>query len=391
MDSLKLLFTGDVCFKNQHDLDADLAKTILAPLKPIFAEADLRIMNLETPLAEEGVGAPIIKSGPNIIGRPRNVAFLTEAGCDCACLANNHTKDYGEDALFATFDVLNQAKIPYFGAGRNIEEAYEAWRTEKNGIKVSILGICENEFGIADKDTSGTAGFQMERLSDAILREKTVSDFVIVFFHGGCEQNPLPSPMARERYRMIVRLGADALIAGHTHCMQGYEYYDGKPIIYSMGNFWFKWERPSTSWYRGYMTMLTLTKGLKPEIRLIPYTADGDTGTLMPLEGKALDNTLAYIEKLSAVIPDTEELKRLYNGWCVISGLGYIRAMQAKPEYFDPADPPENIAPLKNLLSCEAHNELCRTTLNLVHNKALAGAFPIADEVRALQKQPDLD
>ena len=94
--SAKLLFAGDVCLDVQPEVDATLSRRILAGVKPYFEAADLRILNLETPLADEGVGAPIPKSGPNIVGRPRNLAFLREAGADCAVLANNHAKDYGE-------------------------------------------------------------------------------------------------------------------------------------------------------------------------------------------------------------------------------------------------------------------------------------------------------
>ncbi len=75
---MKIIFTGDVCFKNQHELGAELAKQTLAP---------------------EGVGEPIVKAGPNIIGRPQNLAFLTETGCDLAVLANNHTADLGDEPL----------------------------------------------------------------------------------------------------------------------------------------------------------------------------------------------------------------------------------------------------------------------------------------------------
>ena len=75
---MNIIFTGDVCFKEQHEMDEILAKKVLSGLKPTLDSADYLVMNLETPLAKEGVGAPITKSGPNIIGRPENVGFLTD-------------------------------------------------------------------------------------------------------------------------------------------------------------------------------------------------------------------------------------------------------------------------------------------------------------------------
>ena len=70
-----------------------------------------------------------------------------------------------------------------------------------------------------------------------------------------------PSPAKTELYRHFVDLGARAVIAMHTHCPQGYEIYNGCPIIYSMGNFFFPLTRNRIStWDIGYMTMLDITK-----------------------------------------------------------------------------------------------------------------------------------
>lgn len=58
-------------------------------------------------------------------------------------------------------------------------------------------------------------------------------------------------------------MGADAIIGGHTHCPQGYEIYNRKPIISSMENLLFKssFERDKKdSWYYGYVCMLNIAK-----------------------------------------------------------------------------------------------------------------------------------
>ncbi len=384
---MKILFTGDVCFKYQNDLTREASAKILAPMKDIFASVDYRVMNLETPLAPEGCGEAIVKSGPNIIGRPQNLAFLTEAGCDLAVLANNHTGDYGEEPLFRTMELLDENHIARIGAGRNLTEAYKAHRIESDGKKISFLAVNENEFGIADDDKAGSAGFDLELIGDAIEREREASDYVIVIFHGGNEHNVLPSPLCRERYRTIIRLGADALIGGHTHCIQGYEYYKGKPIVYSMGNFLFRYNTErAASWYTGYVTELELGEGLT--VRPIPYRMKLDPDELVPFAGAELDQMLAYIAKLSSYIPDTKELKRLYKGWCTTSGMSYIKSMNAKPEYFTEHQPTTELAKLKNLLSCEAHNELCRTTLNLAFFGELDAAREWKQELDELAKLP---
>lgn len=377
---MKILFTGDVCFKEQQEMDAALAKRVLSELKPVLDSADFRVMNLETPLAPKVVGKPIVKSGPAIIGRPENLAFLTEAGCDLAVLANNHTGDYGADALFYTIDLLDGAKIAHAGAGRNIAEAYRAVRRYIGGRRFSFIGMNENEFGVAGFETAGTAGFDLERAGEVIGRERRVSDYVIVVFHGGNEYNPLPSPLCRGRYRTLTRLGADAVIGGHTHCMQGYEYFDGKPIIYSMGNFLFKYATETQdSWHMGYMTELTFDeRGIS--LRPIPYRFSHDAKSIELIEGDDLTRTIDYLERLSAYIPDTKKLREMFECWALTYGYGYPKRFAGSGGIEETL--PKELAVLKNNFSCEAHNEVCRTAYDTMF-------FGRAEEARA--RKPELD
>lgn len=391
---MKILFTGDICFQYQRDVHAGNCARILSDVLPIMQAADFRVYNLETPIAVEGVGAPIQKSGPNLIGRPENLAFLETALCDCAVLANNHIGDYGDDALFSTLSYLDEKHIAHCGAGADIEEAYRAWRAEKDSVSVSVIAVNENEFGLADVDKAGSAAYSQQRLSDAILREHAVSEFVVVVYHGGCEHNPLPSPMCRERLRMMIRLGADAVIAGHTHCVQGQEIYDGKPIIYSMGNFFFPWKNGENRWCEdrpwqtGYMTTLTLESGKAPTYQIEPYRTAPDGSEIRLFRGADKETILAYIDRISALIQDETYMRRHYMGWCVVSGLPYIRAMHVDPAYFNPQNPPQNISALRNLLMCEAHNELCKTTLKLACEGRMAEAYRYEPMTRALQELP---
>ena len=190
MRETKLLFCGDVCFRHQKNKGTGHAASILSELETVLDSADKVIINLETPLAPDGVGAPITKSGPALISDPSWVDFLEEAGCGLAVMANNHTGDYGDDALSYTTELLTGRSIPYIGAGSDIDEAYSAYRFTSNGTSVSIIAVCENEFGTAGKSSAGTAGYDPERIGSKIAEEKLVSDKVIVVFHGGCENNP---------------------------------------------------------------------------------------------------------------------------------------------------------------------------------------------------------
>lgn len=160
-------------------------------------------------------------------------------GVDAVGLANNHFGDFGEAGMRSTWECLRENGIAWVGAGETLDDAYRALRFEKDGIRVAVVAACENEFGTATATTPGSAGYAPLRLADRIAEEKKTAEYVVVYFHGGNENNPFPSPKKNDWYRLWTRLGADAVIAMHTHCPQGHEIYEGKPIVYSMGEFLF--------------------------------------------------------------------------------------------------------------------------------------------------------
>ena len=196
---------------------------IISDVLPFINDVDFVIPNPECPLADINKHKPIKKSGPNLICGTENICFLKALNADAVTLANNHIGDFGEGAVKETLSLLEENNIKYAGAGKGVEEAYKACRIEKNGSSVSIISVCENEFGMATENTYGSAGYNPKKLLKQLKEEKAASDYVIVVFHGGNEFNPLPSPDTVDRYRFICDMGADAVIGGHTHCPQGYE------------------------------------------------------------------------------------------------------------------------------------------------------------------------
>lgn len=386
-NTASVLFTGDVCFKLQHEADEAASREILSEMMPLFRASDLLVMNLETPLADEGVGAPIRKCGPNIIGRPRNVGFLRAAGCDAVSLANNHTGDLGDEALFATTALLKENGIGYFGAGENIDAAYTAWRTEKNGIRLSVIGVCEHEFGLADATHAGTAALDLDRLAGKIAEEKAASDFVVIMAHGGSEHCPVPTPKTKERYHLMLRLGADAVIGAHTHCPQGIEIFDGKPIVYSTGNFIFKheFENIPEVWFYGYVAKLTLTRGEAPKVEAIPYRFEADGSKIHPMTGDTLSRMNGYLKELSDIIPDDALLGKYYDGWCMARGLDAI-AVGIPDGFREKTDAPMEIGQCCNYRNCESHTELIGRTAVLLFEGKCAEAAAWKDKVLRYQK-----
>jgi len=376
---MKILFTGDVNFGGISDMTEAKADSILKKVRPYLEKADLVIPNLECPLTEEGKHKPIKKSGPPLVCAPENMVFLKSIGADAVTVANNHIGDFGEGGVFDTLALLSENRIAYAGAGESIDAAYGALRFERDGETVSVLSVCENEFGIAGDNKAGAAGYQPRRLLSSIKRERAVSHRVIVVFHGGTEYYPLPSPDTAERYRFVIDMGADAVIAGHTHCPQGWELYDGKPIVYSLGNFMFKAlkeKAASDPWYYGYFVILDTAD---MSFEAVPYRFDKEVTAITPFEGDEKQIFMDYLAKISHIIGNGEELENYFEGWCYSHAL-YPKLAEAYGENAHKS--PANL----NIVRCEAHNSVLRTYMNTLYleteDKAKAYAEKIADIVK---------
>jgi hypothetical protein len=175
--------------------------------------------------------------------------------------------------------------------------------------------------------------------------------------------------------------------------MQGYEFYRGKPIIYSLGNFFFPWPgtKPESGWNFGYMAELTFQKGEKTTVALHPYRLFPDTKKLHLLDGEDKELTLAYIEKISALIGDDDELAKYFDAWCLGSGVAYAKHLS-----YDPAAEKsghdyeflQKISPVRNLFTCESHNFLLTNLLRMEHENRFDEAKEYQEKLAALQKMP---
>lgn len=388
---MKILFMGDANFsRREQPLTKADAEYMLSDVMTHANAADFRVVNMEEPMGDINKYEPIAKSGPNLISSAENICFYEELNTDVAILANNHIGDYGEAATKDTIDMLDNINMKHAGAGKNIDEAYNAVVLEKDGVKVSVIAVCENEFGIATKDTYGSAGFNALRLFKKIQAEKALGNKVIIVFHGGDETNPIPSPDCVERYRLIIEFGADAIIAGHTHCPQGYEYYNGKPIIYSMGNFIFQSGQgvnnanmdTTLPWFYGYMVMADVTEEGVKIAELIPYRFNNPATKVSVFEGEDKQKMLDYIEEISGVIQDEEFMKKHYEGWVT---MGF--------QWRVPGDPREEteqrkLCAYKNLVTCEAHNSYVRQAYKLFMNHKFDEAAKQQEEIKKISKMP---
>ena len=165
------------------------------------------------------------------------------AGFDLVSLANNHTMDYREEGLLDTMKYLREYGIDFVGAGKNSEEAYASHTVVLNDQKVTFLAFSrvlpDVSWYATDTKPGIASGYQEERVIDIIEKEKVDTDYVLVYMHWGIERANRPENYQRDYARKMIDAGADAVIGAHPHVLQGFEFYDGKPIAYSLGNFLF--------------------------------------------------------------------------------------------------------------------------------------------------------
>ncbi len=210
------------------------------------------------------------------LAAPENVKYLDDMGVDIVGLANNHAYDYGEEAFLTTLDVLEEAGIPYVGAGRNIQEASSPVIIEVNGVKVAYVAASCAEYTIytpeAGEDTPGIMWcYDDELFLEEIRSAAEQADYVVALPHWGMEHTTELDAKQLASGPAYIDAGADIVIGVHAHNLQGIDYYQGKPILYNLGNFWFDaWDEDTV------MVKLTVTveEGAEPvaDVMLLPGT-----------------------------------------------------------------------------------------------------------------------
>ncbi|HEY9061787.1 MAG TPA: CapA family protein [Pseudobacteroides sp.] len=242
-DTITLSFAGDVLLDRNvaNVISQKGAKFILSDVKPVLAASDISMINLECPISTRGTKAKDKQF--TFRAKPSSVEALTSAGIDIVTLANNHILDFGTDAMLDTFTNLDKAGIKYVGAGYDLDKASMAKYYNLNGSNVAILGsshVIPVVEWAAGKNSPGVATtYNPARLLSEISNAKKKADIVVVYLHWGTERNTKPDTYQRNLAKKYIDSGADLVIGSHPHVLQGFEYYKGKLIAYSLGNFVF--------------------------------------------------------------------------------------------------------------------------------------------------------
>ena len=248
---VRMLFVGYIM------LDELPGKVIAKGINPFaafhkkFKQADLSFGNLECVVGFAGKK----EDKPfTFLAHPRVLKTL-KSHFSAVSVANNHSGDFGPKAFETMLGLLERAKIPYFGGGRDLRSAHAPYVVEKNGHKIAILGydnFLPRSFE-ALEERPGVAWADADQVAYDIrnAKENLGADIVITYPHWGWEHEPLASKHQEELARLMIDAGADAVVGGHPHVTQNIDIYKGKPIFYSLGNFVFNGfdtEESQTGW-----------------------------------------------------------------------------------------------------------------------------------------------
>ncbi len=343
-------------------------------MAPVIRAADLAVVNVECPLANNV--SPVLKSGPSLWGPESAATGIRMAGFTTACLANNHILDAGSTGLYQTIQACNRAGLDSVGAGVDHFSATQPLVRTIGALTLSLLAFAENEFSTTTGSQPGAWPFDLVDNARQIAAARAASDYVLVLYHGGAEQYPLPSPRMQKACRFFVDAGADAVVCHHSHVAGGTETYQGCPIVYGTGNLLFSpVDGAPEGWMTGYLVSLEIDHHRTCEMQLIPYHQDPTKPAIVLMSGTERSSFLSNIVSLGSVIAEPAKLQEHWAAFCRRRRSFLLASLLCltKPESWLldkdwlPTVPvrltPPRIAGLRNLFSCESHAEACEQML----------------------------
>ncbi|EKE70322.1 CapA family protein [Celeribacter baekdonensis] len=244
-----LAWGGDVNLgRRQHYRSKQLGYDQVLDI-PELKSADLSIVNLECVVSSLGAQGVIKgEGGPYYYrARPEMLNILTAANIDAVAVANNHSGDYGPQALMQQQDILRALGIAYAGSGRTRDEAFRPTFCTAGAVRVALFSVDATQFRFAATDeTPGTAYVSLddphawrEEFEPRIAEAKKQADLAIIAVHWGANNAPAPDDDEIAVGHALIDAGADAVLGASAHRLQGIEIYKAKPIIHDAGDLLF--------------------------------------------------------------------------------------------------------------------------------------------------------
>ena len=249
-----LNFGGDLCLCDHIE-----QQVIDRVTKEVFNNYPV-ILNLEGPFLDSSTEySKIFKSGPGINGYITTPNILNDLGVIGVSLANNHIMDYGNKGLLSTTNMLENIGVEYSGVVLP-DNFKDHFIIKSEGITLCVISICEEEWGGAKGNSGGSNTFQLYDIARKIKKFRKEYDHVIISYHGGLEFSSVPSPDLVQNMRYLTEQGASLILCHHTHKVNSFEYWNGAPIFYGLGNFIFNKTESTNCWRESLVLTIEFSK-----------------------------------------------------------------------------------------------------------------------------------
>ncbi|MET3497602.1 CapA family protein [Variovorax boronicumulans] len=241
---------GDVNLgRRQHYRTPEVGLAAVLGGVTVLAEADLRIVNLECVVSTLGTqGVQKDEATPYYYrARPEMLRVLAEAGIQVVTTANNHSGDYGVDALLEQARLLDAAGIGHAGTGATREAALRPVLRRVGALNVAVFSIDATQPRFAAGDAVGGSAYLplsapaawLECLAPRIAAVRAKAHVVLVAVHWGKNQEPAPGGEEIAVGHALIEAGADAVLGASAHMLQGVEVHRGRPIVHDAGDLLF--------------------------------------------------------------------------------------------------------------------------------------------------------
>jgi poly-gamma-glutamate capsule biosynthesis protein CapA/YwtB (metallophosphatase superfamily) len=270
-----LLIGGDVMLGRTVSEQIESGADPLAGIRQQLDRAPWKMVNLECVVSEKGTAT----AGKRYCLRAPTEAIrvLATSRINAVSLANNHSSDFGREALVDSIARLQASDIAAVGAGETPDQAYAPrFFTTRHGTKAAVIALSDLDDDDASEMSVASAG-KRERVLRAINEAHSGSAFVFCLVHWGDENTEKVSERQRELARWLIDHGVDAVVGTHPHCIQPMDFYHGRPVIYSLGNLIFDGAPTLPAWNKGALLEVDLGRGGNHEtsFRLTPVRLDG--------------------------------------------------------------------------------------------------------------------
>ena len=247
--TLTLAFGGDVHFedylqplaRDPHGLDR---------LRSTLGAADLSMVNLETAITQRGTKIP---KEYHFRAPATALDTLASAGVDALAMANNHAADYGSVGLRDTLAAKKASPIPIVGIGADEGEAFAPATLTAKGVRVAVLSASQvSETTLlnwsAGAHSPGIASSaRVTRLVDAVRKARQTHDVVVVYLHYGLDYQQCPDGQSVSTAAALEAAGADIVVGGHSHRVNGAGWMKDAYVDYGLGNFvWWRSREPDS-------------------------------------------------------------------------------------------------------------------------------------------------